>query len=103
MVGYVLIQSMPDHLPYIVMISLPGFPFTLAFTMMGCCLGAASGIVQRDWRRLKRLTLRGLLVSVFINMPFIPRFRSLGFSGMVIKSAPVNKISMVSPEFLIPV
>ncbi len=63
--GYLVIKSMPERIPYIVWISLNGFPLTFAFIVMGCCLGAALGIVQRDWGQVKRLTLAGAVGSSF--------------------------------------
>jgi hypothetical protein len=49
---------------------------------MGCCLGAALGIVQRDWVQVKRLTLAGavgfsfyfLITFLYSNfvLPFLP-------------------------------
>jgi hypothetical protein len=84
MPGFVLIQSMPDRLPYIVMIFLPGFPLTLAFSVMGCFLGAALGIVQRDWRQVRRLTLAGAIgFSCYFLITFL-------YSNFVLPLVPLS-------------
>jgi hypothetical protein len=109
--GYQLFRSGPDHIPYAAKLFLPGFPITLAFLLMGACLGIALGIIEKDWMRLKWLTFAGAVgfsfyfLITFLYSHFVIRHLPLsllvedpslshGSSGMVLVEPPIIKATI---------
>jgi chaperonin cofactor prefoldin len=82
--GLQILKSLPNDVPHIVVLSVPGFPLTLAFILMGSFLGAAFGIIEKDWIRLKWLILAG---AVGFSIYFIVTFF---YSTFVVRHIPIS-------------